>query len=77
MSEKNIPDCSDQLKEYLHRACKIVNDVCKKDDMPQDAMEGINYTLQMIGISKKSDKTKRKAMEEFEKYAKDDTECKI
>lgn len=72
--KNEIPDCSKQLKDYLLKACKIVNDTCNKNEMPLDSTEAIDYTLKSIAISKKD---KDKATKIIEDYKNDKTECKI
>ncbi len=69
-----IPECSKQLKDYLLRACNMVNDTCNKEKMPLDSTEAIEYTLKSIAISNKD---KDKAEKIIEDYTKDITECKI
>ena len=72
--KKEVQDCSKQLKDYLLRACDIVNDTCDKKEMPLDSTEAIDYTLKRIAISKKD---KDKATKIIEDYKNDKTECKI
>lgn len=72
--KNGVQDCSKQLKDYLLKACDIVNDTCNKKEMPLDSTEAIDYTLKSIATSKKD---KDKATKIIEDYAKDTTECKI